>query len=127
MLTYFNYSIVLDRYLDISEDAFLNRILTGKTGTVKGFESYEEFIKVNEIYLLHLLTEYVKRNSKSKIIYPSTRLVYKEDVEKMKSIYAVSKYAAEKYIEFFYDIYDVEYCIFRICTPYDTLLKDVGN
>ncbi|WP_195268817.1 hypothetical protein [Eubacterium sp. 1001713B170207_170306_E7] len=31
MLAYFNYSIVLDRYLDISEDAFLNRILDVQT------------------------------------------------------------------------------------------------
>ena len=120
--------------ISFDSDAFF--IFTGNTGTVKGFESYEDFIKVNEIYLLHLLTEYVKRNSKSKIIYPSTRLVYrenkqqkiKEDAEKkMKSIYAVNKYAAEKYIEVFHEVFRVEYCIFRICTPYGTLLEDAGN
>lgn len=120
--------------ISFNSDVFF--IFTGKTGTVKGFEGYEEFIKVNEIYLLHLLTEYVKRNSKSKIIYPSTRLVYKENKQhkikedaekKMKSIYAVNKYAAEKYIELFHETFGVEYCIFRICTPYGTLLEDAGN
>lgn len=120
--------------ISFDSDAFF--IFTGKTGTVKGFESYEEFIKVNEIYLLHLLTEYVKRKSKSKIIYPSTRLVYKENKQhkikenaekKMKSVYAITKYAAEKYLELFHDVFEIEYCIFRICTPYGTLLEDAGN
>lgn len=111
-------------------------IFTGKTGTVAGFEQYESFVKINEIYLLNILDMYVKKKSKAKIIYPSTRLVYQENKsEKVKenapknfnSIYAITKYAAENYIKLYHRIYNLNFCILRICVPYGTLLDEAGN
>lgn len=108
----------------------------GKTGTVNGFNEYEDFININEIALLNFLTVYAKNKSKARIIYPSTRLIYKSSehnlinessLNELKSIYAVTKYAAEKYFEIYSKIYGINYVILRICTPIGSLLEDKGN
>ena len=76
----------------------------GKTGTITGFGNYEEFIDINEKALLNILNEYRNQHSSAKIIYPSTRLVYRGDdmplkedaVKEFKTIYAINKYACEQ-------------------------------
>ena len=113
--------------IDFSCDAIF--FFTGLTGTKSGFDHYEEFIKVNEIYLVSFLMAYVNKKSKAKIIYPSSRLMYassenpikESSLKAFKSIYAVNKYAAEKYLEVFSNIYDLTYCVLRICVPYGSL------
>ena len=113
--------------IDFSCDAVF--FFTGLTGTKAGFERYEDFIKVNEIYLINFLKAYVNKKSKAKIIYPSSRLMYAscekplgETAEKaFKSIYAVNKYAAEKYLEVFSNFHNIPYCVLRICVPYGSL------
>lgn len=110
-------------------------MFVGKTGSVDGFENYETFIDINEIALLNILNEYRRQGSKAKIIFPSTRLVYKgqnellkEDSEKeFKTIYAVNKYACEQYLEQFNRVYGIKYCIFRICIPYGTLIQNASS
>lgn len=111
-------------------------IFVGKTGTVNGFHDYKQFIEVNEIILLNILTAYIASKSNAFIIYPSTRLIFKSDEilkiqedspHEFKSIYAVTKYAAEKYLKLFNEIYDLSYVIIRICTPIGSFLKDFGN
>lgn len=110
-------------------------MFVGKTGTLAGFDNYNEFIDINEKALLNILNEYRKQRSSAKIIYPSTRLVYKgsvsplrEDNEKeFKTIYAINKYACEQYLKMFNNLYGIKYCIFRICVPYDSLLPDVSS
>jgi UDP-glucose 4-epimerase len=108
-------------------------IFIGKTGTKVGFEKYQSFIGVNEIALLNILTEHVNRNSKATIIYPSTRLIYQSNDSSMikegsaielKSIYAITKFSAEKYLELYSKIYGVKYVILRMCTPIGTLLNN---
>lgn len=107
----------------------------GKTGTMSGFDDYEDFININELSLLNILNEYKKQKSKAKIIYPSTRLVYKgsevpikENGEKdFRTIYAINKYACEYYLMQYNTMFDVSYCIFRICVPYGSMIKDVGS
>ena len=47
-------------------------MFVGKTGTLAGFDEFDTFIDVNEKALLTLLNEYRRRNSNSKIIFPST-------------------------------------------------------
>ena len=120
--------------IDFSADAIM--IFIGKTGTVAGFDEYKAFIEVNEIMLLNILSEYVKAESKARIIYPSSRLLFKsnnnetikEDGEReYKSIYAVTKLAAEEYLKIYNDVFDVKSVILRICTPIGTLLDDFGN
>lgn len=102
----------------------------GKTGSANGFDDYATFININEKALLNFLTVYRKANSKAKIVFPSTRLVYKgkkgllrEDAEKeFKTVYAINKFACEKYLEQFNNVYGIRYCIARICVPYGTLI-----
>ena len=107
----------------------------GKTGSINGFDEPESFISINEISLLNLLNEYRNQKSMAKIVFPSTRLVYKgcsvpqnEDAEKeFKTIYAINKYSCEKYLEQFHRVFDVQYTIFRICIPYGTLIPNASS
>lgn len=115
--------------IDFSCDVIF--MFIGKTGSANGFDDYETFIEVNERALLSLLNAYRKANSQAKIIFPSTRLVYKgkkgpqkEDSEKeFKTIYAINKFACETYLQQYHNAFGVNYCIFRICIPYGTLIK----
>lgn len=110
-------------------------MFVGKTGSANGFDDFNTFIDVNERTLLNLLNEYRRQKSKAKIIFPSTRLVYKgkegpqkEDAEKeFKTIYAINKYACEQYLEQYNRVFGVQYCIFRICIPYGTMIKNASS
>lgn len=121
------------KQLDLDCDAIF--MFVGKTGSVNGFNDYDTFIDINEKALLNLLNEYCRQNSAAKIIFPSTRLVYKgktgpqkEDAEKeFKTIYAINKYSCEQYLEQYNRVYDVQYCIFRICIPYGTMIPGASS
>lgn len=110
-------------------------MFVGKTGSANGFEEYDMFIDINERALLNVLNEYRNQNSSAKIIFPSTRLVYKgkdglqkeDDEKEFKTIYAVNKYACEQYLKQYNLIYNVNYCIFRICIPYGTLISNASS
>ncbi|MCL2819431.1 MAG: SDR family oxidoreductase [Oscillospiraceae bacterium] len=120
---------------EIDLDVDLVFVFTGKTGTAVGFDEYESFIDLNEKALLNILSEYHRQKSKAKIIYPSTRLVYKglagqlkEDSEKeFKTIYAVNKYASEQYLKIYSSAYGVRYCIFRACVPYGSFIHGASS
>ena len=107
----------------------------GKTGSANGFDEYNTFIDINERALLNVLNEYRRQASNAKIVFPSTRLVYKgktgplkEDAEKeFKTIYAINKFACEQYLEQYNNVYGVQYCIFRICIPYGTLIPNATS
>lgn len=107
----------------------------GKTGSANGFDDYNSFIDVNERALLGLLNAYRNASSTAKIIFPSTRLVYKgkqgpqkENAEKeFKTIYAINKYACENYLMQYHNVFNVNYCIFRICVPYGTLISGASS
>lgn len=110
-------------------------IFSGITGTSNGFDVYDKFIEINEIGLLNVLSEYRNQNSEAKIIYPSTRLVYKgqqgrlkENSEKeFKTLYAMNKYACENYLQMYHRMFGVKYTILRLCIPYGTLLPDTSS
>jgi UDP-glucose 4-epimerase len=111
-------------------------VFIGKTGTVNGFKEYKQFIAINEIVLLNILTVYCAKGCTAKIVYPSSRLIYKgdtgmyvkEDSEKhFKSVYAITKFASEAYLKLYSEMFGLQYCILRICTPYGSLLEDSGN
>lgn len=116
-------------------DADVIYVFTGKTGTLQGFQDYNTFIDVNEKALLNILTVYVEQKADGKIIFPSTRLVYKgksgllkEDSEKeFKTIYAINKFACEQYLKMYHKMYDVQYAIFRICVPYGTMIQNASS
>jgi len=119
----------------INLDCDIVFMFVGRTGSANGFDEYNSFIDINERTLLNLLAEYRKQGSKARIVFPSTRLVYKgkkgpqkEDAEKeFKTIYAINKYACEQYLEQYHRVYDVQYTTFRICIPYGTLIKDASS
>ena len=122
----------LDR-LDYSCDAIY--FFTGLTGTKKSIERYADFVKVNEIYMLNFLDAYVRNRGRAKIVYPSTRLLYAssdkpidEEAKKgFRNIYAVNKFAAEKYLEVFANLYGVKSCSLRICVPFGSLIKGMPS
>lgn len=108
-------------------------VFSGLTGTDKGFDQYQEFVKVNEIGLLNILNHHKNTKSKARIIFPSTRLVYKgskdvfltEQAEKeAKTIYAQNKLACEGYLKMYNNYYNIDYTIFRICVPYGNLINN---
>lgn len=115
---------------EIDFDCDILYMFVGKTGTIAGFDNYNEFIDINEKALLNVLNEYKNQNSSAKIIYPSTRLVYKGDIlplgenaeKEFRTVYAVNKYSCEQYLKMYENVFGVKYCIFRICVPYGNLL-----
>ncbi len=128
---------ILDREsvskIDMDCDAVF--MFVGKTGSAEGFDNYGTFVNVNEMGLVNLIDEYRRQKSGAKIIYPSTRLVYKggdkplrENAPKeFKTVYAINKFACEQYLEQYSQIYGVKYCVFRICIPYGTLIPGASS
>lgn len=104
-------------------------MFTGKTGSAAGFEEADSFVDVNEKALLYVLNEYRMQKSEAKIMFPSTRLVYKgseiplkEDAQKeLKTVYAMNKYACEWYLKQYGEVFGTKYCVMRICIPYGSL------
>ncbi len=107
-------------------------LFTGKTGTLASFDRPDEFLDINEKSLLTLLNACRKTNEQVKIVFPSTRLVYRgsgdalrEEAEKeFLTPYAMQKYSCENYLKMYYQLFGIPYCILRICVPYGSL---VGN
>lgn len=106
-------------------------MFAGLTGTYAGFDAYEKYISINEITLLNILDAIRKSEYRPKVIFPSTRLVYKgydkplkeEDEKESKTIYAANKLACEGYLQAYQDSFDIPYTVFRICIPYGNLLS----
>lgn len=106
-------------------------MFAGLTGTYAGFDAYEKYININEIALLNLLDDIRKSEYRPKVIFPSTRLVYKgydkplkeEDEKESKTIYAANKIACEGYLQAYHDSFDIPYTVFRICIPYGNMLS----
>lgn len=106
-------------------------MFAGLTGTYAGFDAYEKYISTNEIALLNLLGAIRKSEYRPKVIFPSTRLVYKgfdkalkeEDEKESKTIYSANKIACEGYLQAYHDSFDIPYTVFRICIPYGNLLS----
>lgn len=127
--------------LDINQLATINLgcdyiyIFSGKTGTNIGFENYKEFLEVNELGLLNLINEYIRQSSNAKIIFPSTRLIYKgknhalkeDDEKEFKTIYAINKFSCENYLSMYSNIYGLRYNIVRICVPYGTMIQGASS
>lgn len=107
-------------------------MFVGKTGSSAGFDDPDEFIDVNEKFLLHVLNEYHRQKSNAKLIFPSTRLVYQakdgkqreDSVKCFKTIYSINKFACEKYLEMYNNVFGLKYCILRICVPYGSIIEN---
>ena len=107
-------------------------MFAGLTGTYAGFDAYEKYVAINEMALLNLLDAIRKSSFRPKVIFPSTRLVYKgadkplkeENEKESKTIYAANKIACEGYLQAYRDSFDIPYTVFRICIPYGNLLSN---
>jgi UDP-glucose 4-epimerase len=115
----------------LSFDADLVFMMAGITGTTAGFTHYDPMVMSNEMALLHVLSTMTEQQSRARLVFPGTRLVYKgqagkllaEDAEKeTKTVYAVNKLACEGYIHAWANAFDLQATIFRICVPYGHLL-----
>lgn len=128
------------KYLDLTDPNLLKNInldvdyifnFAGLTGTYASFDNYRTYNSINELGLLNLLDAIRKSEFRPKIIFPSTRLVYKgydkplkeEDEKESKTIYAANKLACEGFLQAYHDSFDIPYTIFRICIPYGNLLS----
>ena len=106
-------------------------MFAGLTGTYVGFDKYETYVNINEIGLLNLLDAIRNSEYRPKIIFPSTRLVYKgvdkplkeEDEKEAKTLYAINKQACEGILYAYKQSFDIPYTVFRICIPYGNLLS----
>ena len=101
-------------------------MFAGITGTYNGFDNYNEYVVVNEIGLLNILDKIRKSNFRPRIVFPSSRLVYKgsnislkeDDRKEAKTIYGINKIACENILEVYRNSFDIPYTIYRICVPY---------
>ncbi len=128
--------------LDLTDKEQVNRIdyrcewlfhFAGKTGTHQSFDKYDEYIVGNEISLLNVLDCVRRMESPPRIVFPSTRLVYKgksgrmlreRDSQACLTVYAANKIACEQYLAMFGLNYSIPYSIFRICVPYGNQFDD---
>lgn len=120
-----------DDFCQIGKDIDVIYFMAGLTGTVDGFRSYESYYNINVIGLTNLL-HYLKENDlKAKVIFPSTRLVYKgientpleETADKSpNTIYALTKLICEDTLDLYSRMFNVNYTVFRICVPYGNLI-----
>lgn len=117
---------------DIDTNVDFIYLFAGLTGTSQGFDDFNSYVDINEKGLLNLLSTMRKQASKARLVFPSTRLVYKgqtgialkEDAEKeTKTLYAVNKLACEHILPMYKNAFDINYTIFRICVPYGNLLE----
>lgn len=105
-------------------------MFAGLTGTKAAFDRYEEYYEINEIGLNHLLDAIRKSRFRPRVVFPSSRLVYKGaeaalkecDEKEAKTLYAVNKLASEYLLNVYANMYDIPYTIFRICVPFGNML-----
>ena len=106
-------------------------LFAGLTGTCAGFDNYETYVNINEIGLLNLLDAIRNSEYRPKVVFPSTRLVYKgvdkplkeEDEKETKTLYAINKQACEGILYAYNKSFDIPYTVFRICIPYGNMLS----
>lgn len=117
------------RALDLNVDFIFN--FAGKAGTLAGFENPSTFIQTNEVGLLNLLTLMKDSRSNAKLVFPSTRLVYKgqqgirlkeASQKEALTIYASNKLSCEDYLAMYHNVFGIKYTTFRVCVPYGNVI-----
>lgn len=104
-------------------------LFSGKTGTKSSFDKAEKVLEINILGLRNVL-EAIK-DLKTRIIFPSTRLVYKgsndstlieTSLKQPLTPYAISKLTCEKLIYSYNNFFNTQYLIFRIGVPFGNLI-----
>lgn len=116
------------RALDWNVDAVF--MFAGVTGTAASFTTFREFIDGNQLGLLNVLDGIRQSGHRPRVVFPSTRLVYKgadhplsEGAEQQaRTVYAASKIACELLLQAYANAFAIPYTVFRICVPYGNKL-----
>lgn len=98
----------------------------GVTGTTASFSDFQAFVAGNQIGLLNVLDCIRRSGHRPRVVFPSTRLVYKgserplpEGAElEARTVYAASKIASELQLQAFAQAFGIPFTVFRICVPY---------
>jgi UDP-glucose 4-epimerase len=106
--------------------------MAGRTGTLDSFDRYQDFLMDNQLILLNVLDSIRKSSYRPKIVFPSTRTVYKGQDQALtvssklesRTLYAANKIACEQILYAYHAAYDVPFLILRICVPYG---NNIGN
>jgi len=106
-------------------------VFSGLTGTHQGFDDYAQYLHANELGLLHLLDLLRRRGHRPRVVFPSSRLVYRGRPEPLeesapkesKTIYAANKLACEGFLQAYHAAFGIPYTVFRICVPYGNRWK----
>lgn len=126
--------------LDLTDSEMVKKItwdydyvfqLIGLSGTYVGFDKYDTYVRINISGLLNLLDAIRQSPYRPRIVYPSSRLVYKggdkplvEEAEKeQNTVYAMTKIAGEGLLHAYWQSFGIPYTVFRICVPYGNLLS----
>lgn len=104
-------------------------IFSGLTGAALSMKEANRFIDINEKVLVNILEAVKRRNARCKIVYPSSRLVYKDGENKLKetdalearSVYALNKIFAENILKLYQKSFGIRYTVFRIAIPFGEL------
>jgi UDP-glucose 4-epimerase len=107
-------------------------VFAGNTGTTSSYERYEANLEGNNLVLLRVLDAIRISGYRPRIVFPSTRLVYKgsstaisEDGPKSaQTLYAANKMACENYLQAYSQAFDVRFTVFRIGVPYGSVVGD---
>ena len=131
--SYFSMDLTkVDCWGSVKVDVDTIYVFAGMSGTYASFDKPQMFLKSNELIIVNLLNQYVRSNSNARIIFLSSRLVYKgssqpifEDGQKeCKTVYAASKLACEHYLEAYHAHYRVPYITLRVPVVYGSLIKN---
>lgn len=128
--------------LDVSDKEQVKKInfdcdnvfmFAGLTGAAQGFDDFERYNNVNVNGLANVLNEMKFQNSEARLVFPSTRLVYKGQENSLlveaaskdaKTVYALNKLTCESLLKMYGDIFQINYSIFRIGVPYGHILTN---
>lgn len=105
-------------------------MFAGITGTTASFTQYPSFVTGNQLGLLNVLECIRRSDHRPRIVFPSTRLVYKgseqalreTDELEAKTVYAASKIACELQLQAYANAFAIPYTVFRVCVPYGNAL-----
>lgn len=105
-------------------------LMAGVTGTTASFTQYQNFVNGNQIGLLNVLDAIRQSGHRPRVVFPSTRLVYKGADHPLpetarleaRTVYAASKIACELMLQAYAQAFGIGYTVFRVCVPYGNSL-----
>jgi UDP-glucose 4-epimerase len=105
-------------------------MFAGVTGTAASFTQFQNFIGGNQIALLNVLECIRQSAHRPRVVFPSTRLVYKGSEQPLpetaemeaRTVYAASKIACERHLQAYANAFDIPYTVYRVCVPYGNTL-----